>query len=61
MLGGTQVRVNDFYRAPLLKTFERVMEQFEARVQEDEIQVGLFRVPIPTFDMGPLGSHAAGG
>jgi ATP-dependent DNA helicase RecG len=50
MLEGTQVRVNDFYRAPLLKTFERVMEQFEARVEEDEIQVGLFRVPIPTFD-----------
>ena len=50
VLEGTQVRVNDFYRVPLLKTFERVMEQFEARVQEDEIQVGLFRVPIPTFD-----------
>lgn len=25
-------------------------EQMEARVEEDEIQVGLFRVPIPTFD-----------
>jgi len=50
VLDGTQVRVNNFYRVPLLKTFERVMEQFEARVQEDEIQVGLFRVPIPTFD-----------
>jgi ATP-dependent DNA helicase RecG len=46
----TQVRVNDFYRTPLLKTFERIMEQFEARVEEDEIQVGLFRVPIPTSD-----------
>lgn len=50
VLHGTQVRVNDFYRTPLLKTFERVMEQFEARVEEDELQVGLFRVPIPTFD-----------
>lgn len=50
VLEGTQVRVNDFYRTPLLKTFERVIEQFEARQQEDEIQVGLFRVPIPTFD-----------
>lgn len=50
VLDGTQVRVNDFYRVPLLKTFERIMEQFEARGQEDEIQVGLFRVPIPTFD-----------
>jgi ATP-dependent DNA helicase RecG len=50
VLDGTQVRVNDFYRAPLLRTFERIMEQFGARVQEDGIQVGLFRVPIPTFD-----------
>ena len=50
VLEGTQVRVNDFYRLPLLKAFERVMEKFDARVEEDEIQVGLFRVPIPTFD-----------
>ncbi len=50
VLNGTQVRVNDFYRTPLLKTFELVMQQFEARVEEDELQVGLFRVPIPTFD-----------
>jgi ATP-dependent DNA helicase RecG len=26
------------------------MEQFKARLEEDEVQVGLFRVPIPTFD-----------
>lgn len=50
VLEGTQVRVNDFSRSPLLKTFERVLEQFSARVEEDEVQVGLFRVPIPTFD-----------
>jgi ATP-dependent DNA helicase RecG len=50
VLEGTKVRVNDFYRTPLLKTFERVTEQMEARVEEDEVQVGLFRVPIPTFD-----------
>lgn len=50
VLEGTQVRVNDFYRTPLLKTFERVLEQFEARVEEDEVQMGMFRVPIPTLD-----------
>jgi ATP-dependent DNA helicase RecG len=50
VLDGTQVRVNDFFRLPLLKTFELVTERFEARVEEDEVQVGLFRVPIPTFD-----------
>jgi ATP-dependent DNA helicase RecG len=50
VLAGTQVRVNDFYRTPLLKLFERVMEQFEVRVEEDEVQMGLFRVPIPNYD-----------
>jgi len=50
VLEGTQVKVNDFYRTPLLRTFGRIMDQFEARVEEDEIQVGLFRVPIPTLD-----------
>ncbi len=50
VLDGTQVRVNDFYRTPLLKTFERIQEQFEARLEEDEIQWGLFRVAIPTYD-----------
>ena len=50
VLDGTQVRVNDFYRLPLLRVFERVLEQFEARAVEEEVQVGLFRVPIPKFD-----------
>jgi ATP-dependent DNA helicase RecG len=50
VLDGTQVKVNDFYRWPLLKIFERVTEQFEVRNEEDEVQVGLFRVPIPRYD-----------
>jgi ATP-dependent DNA helicase RecG len=51
VLAGTQVQVNDFSRAPLLKTFERVMAQSQDRVTEEEIQVGLFRVPIPRLDL----------
>jgi ATP-dependent DNA helicase RecG len=47
---GQQVRVNDFYRCSLLRIFERIIEQFEVRVEEDEVQWGLFRVPIPTYD-----------
>jgi ATP-dependent DNA helicase RecG len=50
VLEGTQVRVNDFYRTPMLKLFERVMQQFEVRVEEDELQIGLFRVPVPNYD-----------
>ncbi len=50
VLDGTDVRVNDFYPAPLLKTFERIEEQFHARVVENEIEVDLFRVPVPNYD-----------
>jgi ATP-dependent DNA helicase RecG len=48
-LENTDVRTNDFYKTPLLKTFERFMEQFEIRIDEDEVQWGLFRVPVPTY------------
>jgi ATP-dependent DNA helicase RecG len=50
VLDNTQVRVNDFYRYSLLKVFERIMDQFEVRIEEDEVQWGLFRIPIPTYD-----------
>jgi ATP-dependent DNA helicase RecG len=50
VLHGTNVRVNEFFRKPLLQTFEEVEQLFKARVEEEEIQVGLFRVPIPNFD-----------
>lgn len=50
VLQGTDVRVNEFFRKPLLETFEEVELLFRARVEEEEIQVGLFRVPVPNFD-----------
>ncbi len=50
VLDGTTVRANDFYRGSLLRIFERVYEQFLARVTEDELQFGLFRVPVPSYD-----------
>jgi ATP-dependent DNA helicase RecG len=50
VLEGTDVRVNEFFRKPLLQTFEEIELLFKARIDDQEIQVGLFRVPIPTFD-----------
>lgn len=50
VLRGTDVLVNEFFRKPLLETFEEIELLFRARVEEDEIQVGLFRVPIPNYD-----------
>jgi ATP-dependent DNA helicase RecG len=50
VLDRTDVRVNEFFRKPLLQTFEEIELLFKARVTEQEIQVGLFRVPIPNYD-----------
>jgi len=50
VLEGTDVQVNEFFRKPLLQTFEEVEVLFKARVNEQEMQAGLFRVPIPNYD-----------
>ncbi|MDE2148838.1 MAG: putative DNA binding domain-containing protein [Gammaproteobacteria bacterium] len=46
------VRVNDFFRQPLLELSELILARFDARVQEREIQVGLIRVPVPDYSRG---------
>jgi ATP-dependent DNA helicase RecG len=50
VLQGTDVKVNEFFHRPLIETFEALDMLFRARVEEEEIQVGLFRVPVPNFD-----------
>ena len=50
VLEGTDVRANEFFRKPLLQTFEEVERLFAPWVTEREFQVGLFRVPIPNYD-----------
>lgn len=50
LLSGSEVKVNDFYRWPLVRLFERLDEQFRAHLREEEVQAGLFRVPVPSVD-----------
>ncbi len=50
VLQGTNVKVNEFYHKPLIETFEEVELQFKPWVIEEELEVGLFRVPIPNYD-----------
>ena len=50
VLRNTDVLVNEFYRRPLLETFEEGDLQFRPWITEEEIQVGLFRVPVPNYD-----------
>jgi len=50
VLEGQEVRVNEFYRWPLLRIFERIMEAFAVRNEERELTIGLFRVGVPSYD-----------
>lgn len=50
VLQGTEVKINEFFRKPLIKTFEEIETLFNARVEEEEVEAGLFRVPIPNYD-----------
>lgn len=43
------VRVNDFFRRPLLETIEELEKRFDARVEEREVLVGVIRLPVPDY------------
>jgi len=46
------VRFNEFRRFPLLKALDWLETNFRPYNPEDELQVGLFRVPVPKVDLG---------
>ncbi len=49
----SNVKVNDTFRFPLLRTIEEIAARFEARNEEQEVLVGMFRVPVPDYsDIG---------
>jgi len=52
VLAQESVRFNEFSRAPLLKSVEWLETNFRPYNPEDELQVGLFRVPVPKVDRG---------
>lgn len=49
VLSGTNVKVNEFFKKPLIETFEEIELLFRARVNEEEVQIGLFRTSIPDY------------
>ena len=52
VLASEAVAFNEFRRFPLLKALDWLETNFRPYNPEREIQVGLFRVPIPKVDMG---------
>lgn len=49
VLEGTSLTVNDLGRRPLLRAIEDLGERFAARVDEDEVDIGLFRLAVPSY------------
>jgi len=47
---GTDVAVNEFRRWPLLRALEWVIESFQVRNEERELNIGLFRIGVPAYD-----------
>ncbi len=49
VLSGLAVEGNEFFRWPLLRVMEELLARFRARNREQEIHVGLLRVPVPNY------------
>jgi len=52
VLAREAVRFNEFRRFPLLKALDWLETNFRPYNPEEELQVGLFRVPVPMVDLG---------
>ena len=47
---GADLKVNEAWRCSLLRVFDAIEAHVRVRNEQTEVQVGLFRVPIPTVD-----------
>ena len=54
VLQGTSVRVNEDYRLPILAAIEKIVAHTEVWNPEQELEMGLFRMPAPEFDKRAL-------
>ena len=50
VLVGTDVKINDDIDKPLLSTIDKINTYLEAWNPEQELEMGLFRVPVPDFN-----------
>ncbi len=49
VLSGLEVRVNDFFRWPLLRVMDELLSRFRAHNREEELLVGMLRVGVPDY------------
>jgi ATP-dependent DNA helicase RecG len=49
VLSGLEVRVNDFFRWPLMRVMDELLSRFRAQNREEELLVGMLRVGVPDY------------
>lgn len=54
VLEGTNVRVNEDYTLPVLAAIEKIISHADVWNPEQELEMGLFRMPAPEFDKRAL-------
>lgn len=54
VLEGTSVRVNEDYTLPILAAIEKIIAHTEVWNPQQELEIGLFRMPAPEFDKRAL-------
>lgn len=47
-----RVEVNEFFRSPLVRVSSQVYERFRARLEEEELMVGMQRIGLPEYAPG---------
>lgn len=57
VLSGTRIAVNEFFRWPLIRAADEIALRFEARNEQEEIELGPVRVGIPRYS--PAGFREA--
>ena len=50
VLSGTDIKVNDSFHLPLLAAFEKFHATFNAWNTSEEMEMGMFRISIPSYD-----------
>ena len=48
-LDGTEIRANEISHNPLLRAMAQLGERVEARTTEEDVEIGLFRIPLPQY------------
>ena len=48
-LAGTEIRVNEISHIPLLRAMVNLADRVDARNTEEDVEIGLFRIPLPQY------------